>query len=248
MNIKLKIAYDGTLYLGWQKTKFGPSIEEALEKAISQILQEEVSLQAASRTDAGVHAEGQIVNFTTIKEMDLALLKKGISAVLPKDISLLSLEQVHDSFHPTLDSTGKEYHYRICQGSVQLPFHRHFSWYFPYPLCMVKMYAASRSLLGEHDFSAFCNDRSLLDKDATCHIFGIEISLVDSGLKISITGDHFLYKMVRNIAGTLAYIGCGKILAEELPLILQSKDRKKAGMTAPAHGLTLNQVFYKDEK
>lgn len=244
-NFKLTLAYEGTRYLGWQKTKMGPSIEEELEKAIAQILHEEITLQAASRTDAGVHAACQIVNFFTKKEINSYRLKRGINALLPKDISVLSLEEVEEAFHPTLSNIGKEYHYHICNGTVQLPFFRTTSWHFSYPLCIEKMKEGAKLLTGVHDFSAFCNDRSLYTKDTVREIFSIDIDPIEhERLRISVRGNHFLYKMVRNIAGTLIYVGCGKIAIDNLQNILKSQDRKQAGVTAPAHGLTLKEVFY----
>ena len=158
-NIRLTLSYLGTLYLGWQKTRMGPSIEEALEKALSQILQESISLQAASRTDAGVHAEGQVVNFFTKQEkLDLKRLQKSLNGLLPKEISVIDISFAPDPFHPTLDVLGKEYHYHLCCSTVQLPFYRHVSWHFPYLLDLQKMQDAAQLLVGKHDFSAFCNE------------------------------------------------------------------------------------------
>ena len=138
-NLKLTLSYEGTQYLGWQKTKMGPSIEETLEKALSQVLRHPVKLQAASRTDAGVHAAGQVINLFTSSPEDLFRLKKSFNGVLPRDISVLTLEEMPDAFHPTLDAQGKEYHYHICLGNVQLPFLRLVSWHFPYPLNIDEM-------------------------------------------------------------------------------------------------------------
>lgn len=245
-NIKLTVSYDGTRYLGWQKTKTGPSIEECLEKAAGQILQEKVSLQAASRTDRGVHAEGQVVNFVTSKpDLDLRRLQHGINALLPDDISIRALEDVTLEFHPTLQAKGKEYQYQICNSPVQLPFFRHISWHYPLPLLLDQMREASLKLIGQHDFSAFCNELAIQETNPICTLTEIIISPVEKGrLLISISGDHFLYKMVRNLVGTLVYVGAGKILPSSLPSILEKKDRTQAGITAPAHGLFLKQVFY----
>jgi len=244
-NIKLILAYEGTLYLGWQKTISGPSIEEELEKAVSQILQQPVSLQAASRTDAGVHAEGQVVNFFTEKEMPLDKLQKGLNSILPNDISVLQIEEAPESFHPTLQNCGKEYHYSVCLGPTQLPFYRNFSWHFSYPVNIEEMKKAALHLIGRHDFSAFTNEKQ---ENNIREIFGIEIEEFVSRLKIRVSGNNFLYKMVRNIVGTLLYVGCGKLSAEEIPAILNSKDRTLAGVTAPALGLVLKEVFYDRKK
>lgn len=241
-NCKLIIAYEGTRYLGWQKTKMGPSIEEALEKALFQITRRELNLQAASRTDAGVHASGQVVNFFLSEKPDPYKLQKGLNAVLPHDICVKSLEIMVSEFHPTLHTTGKEYRYFVCNGPVQLPFHRMFSWHFPYPLDLQAMNEAAMPLIGTHDFSTFCNLRV---ENGIRTLKQITITPFDENrFCFSITGDHFLYKMVRNLVGTLVYTGCGKLKPGEISSILASKERSHAGVTAPAHGLTLNQVFY----
>jgi tRNA pseudouridine38-40 synthase len=238
-NIQLIIAYEGTRFLGWQKTKEGPSIEEEVQKALEQILQHPVQLQAASRTDAGVHAKSQVVNFFS---PSLNISPKNINGVLPKDISVLHLEQMPEAFHPTLDCIGKEYFYDLCLGHAQLPFHRNFSWHFPYPLDLHQMEKAAAQLIGEHDFSAFTSERQEDNRRQVTDI-GI-IPLPNHRLRIRVAGNRFLYKMVRTIVGTLIYVGCGKIEARSMTDIVQSKDRTRAGVTAPAHGLALNRVFY----
>ncbi len=249
MNLKLVIAYFGRSFSGWQKTNKGNSIEEALEKALQQILQHDVQLQAASRTDAGVHAEGQVVNFLTHKKVCLKALVHSLNGLLPKDISVLSAEEMPMDFHPTLSCRKKEYLYDLCYGPVQMPFVRHTSWHFPYALDLKKMQTAADHLIGVQDFSCFCNERALWDRNPICHVEKIEFMnfLETERLSIAITGDHFLYRMARNMAGTVAYAGCGKIDPEQIPAILASKDRTQAGMTAPAHGLTLKRVFYDDD-
>jgi tRNA pseudouridine38-40 synthase len=244
-NIKLILAYEGTHYLGWQKTAMGPSIEEELEKALAQILRHPVNLQAASRTDAGVHAEGQVVNFFTEVEVPLERLQKSLNGLLPKDISILKIEEASEGFHPTLQSRGKEYHYSVCLGPTQLPFYRNFSWHFSYPVDMEEMKKAALLLKGRHDFSAFTNERQ---ENNVREIFDIVIEPLDSRMKIRVSGNNFLYKMVRNIVGTLLYVGCGKLPSEEIPAILTSKDRTLAGVTAPAVGLVLKEVFYDKQK
>lgn len=245
-NIKLLLAYDGTNLLGWQKTSLGPSIEQHLETVLTQILQEPISLQAASRTDAGVHAEGQVVNFFTKKEtLDLAKLQKSLNGLLPKQITVLQIEEMPISFHPTLESQGKEYHYFLCNTAVQQPKHRLFSWQFPYRLDLNNMQLACAHFLGTHDFSTFCNELPLSKRDPVCTLKSIKLVTLDSSrLCIQVRGNRFLFRMVRNLVGTLAYIGCGKIPLSAVPDLLQSRQRKVAGVTAPSHGLHLIQVFY----
>ncbi|MBI3236537.1 MAG: tRNA pseudouridine(38-40) synthase TruA [Chlamydiales bacterium] len=245
-NYKCLLSYKGTNYVGWQKNPFGDTIEERLEKALFQLLKEKISLQAASRTDAGVHAEGQVIQFTTSSSLeDTNGCLSFLNAHLPCDIRLLSLEQVPSHFHPTLDAIGKEYRYAICNAPFQLPFHQDFSWHFPYPLDIDAMKEASQSLLGSHDFSTFCNERPLWTRNPICSLSSILINKQEENrLFISIYGNHFLYKMVRNLVGTLLYVGCKKISKHSIPSILAEQRRPSAGVTAPAHGLTLKTVFY----
>lgn len=247
INIKLGLAYDGNAYLGWQKTSAGPSIENTLQTTLEQILQEKISLQAASRTDAGVHARGQVVNFHTHKlHLDLYLLKQALNRTLPSDIVILDIVEVPHEFHPTLSAKGKEYHYFICNDTVQLPQHRFYSWHYPYPLDLDKMCLAAQFLIGKHNFSAFCNTKnnevySSYVREITDIII---VPLPDKRLCIKVSGVNFLYKMVRNIVGTLLYVGSGKLTVEAIPVIVKSQNRTEAGITAPAHGLVLHQVFY----
>jgi tRNA pseudouridine38-40 synthase len=240
------LTYDGTAYLGWQKTKMGPSIEEALEKALSQVLQHSIHLQAASRTDAGVHAAGQVANFFTTKEVSLDKLKYSLNCILPKDIAVKSMEEAPADFHPTLDCKSKEYHYRVCFGPVQIPQQRLYEWHYFKDIDIAAIKETIPMLIGERDFAAFCNTR---ETNAYAHyrrfLQSIEVvELPRDCLRFEIKGNNFLYKMVRNLIGTLVYVGCGKIEKERVPEILLSQDRTQAGMTAPAHGLCLHKVNY----
>ncbi len=232
---KVFLAYDGTRYFGWQKTVEGPSIQGEMEKAIAQITGEMVIPEAASRTDRGVHAEGQVVQFAIKAPIDPKRLLKGLNGVLPSDIRVLEIVPCH--FHPTLDALGKEYRYRICLGPVQDPMNYLYSWHFRHPLDLEKVESAANHLIGTHDFTAFANEE---EKNPICTLQSISFQ---KGY-FQIIGTRFLYKMARNIVGTLVYIGCGKLPADSIPQILKSRDRKRAGITAPAHGLHLHQVFY----
>jgi len=242
-NICLQLAYDGEPFFGWQKTEAGPSIEEALQTVLEQILQEPIKLQAASRTDRGVHAEGQVVNFMTNKEPPL---KISLNRLLPSSIRVLEVKVMPPSFHPTIDATGKLYTYCICFGPTQLPFHRHFSWHVPPLLDLEQMQKAATYFIGEHDFSAFCNvHENLKYPHKRRRIDQIEfISLGENRIQIAICGNHFLYKMVRNLVGTLVHVGEGRLNADAIPDILASKKRIEAGVTAPAHGLTLKMIYF----
>jgi tRNA pseudouridine38-40 synthase len=204
-------------------------------------------LQAASRTDRGVHARGQVTQFLTSKiPLDLAKLKISLNQLLPKDVVVLSMDFAETSFHPTLHSKGKEYRYYLCYDSIQLPEHRFYSWHTPGCLNLETMQQAAKLLTGTHDFTSFCNVKKnahYSHYERIIHKICIE-ELQRKRLCISIQGNHFLYKMVRNIVGTLIYIGRGKILLDDLPNLIQSHDRTQIGMTAPAHGLFLEKVFY----
>lgn len=237
-NTKIIISYDGTRYLGWQETQEGPSIEGTLRQSLERILQHPVILQAASRTDQGVHAHGQVVNFFTPKTLSL----HNLNGVLPKDIAASSVEIMPESFHPTLDCNGKEYHYHICNSHFQNPIYRLSSWHCYYKLNLDAMREAAQNLIGEHDFAAYCNYFTKNNYDSTIRrIDKLEILPSNNRLHIKISGNHFLYKMVRNIVGTLVFVGRGKL---DPATFLQIKDRRLLGVTAPAHGLYLHKVLY----
>lgn len=246
-NLKLVLAYDGTAYKGWQKTPLGPSIEDTLQRALQQIFQCPMTLQAASRTDAGVHANGQVVNlFAETDRLNLKRLQFSLNQLLPRDIVVISIDKMPDAFHPTLDVIEKEYRYRICNGPFQLPQNRMYSWHVPYALDVGSMREAAKYFCGELDFRALCN----LKTNKIYHhyvrkIESIEIEEFAQGrLEIRVTGTNFLYKMVRNIVGSLVDVGKKRIAVSKIPYILASKDRTQAGITAPAHGLNLWRIGY----
>jgi tRNA pseudouridine38-40 synthase len=238
----LLLSYDGTPFFGWQKTEAGPSIQEALETACAQVLGEPVQCEAASRTDRGVHAEGQVVQFRANKEMLPQKLLLALNSYLPKEIRVQKVFLVPPSFHPTLDATSKTYHYYLCFGKTQLPFHRRFSWHYRYPIDLRLMTQAARQLIGTHDFSAFTTERV---EDPIRTLLDVNLSLFEENrLKIEMRGDRFLYKMARTVAGTLAQIGSGKLPPDWMAHLFHSKRREEGGLTAPPHGLFLFEVYY----
>ncbi|WP_420422240.1 tRNA pseudouridine(38-40) synthase TruA [Simkania sp.] len=243
-NIKLIISYDGSAYLGWQASNVGVSIEGTLKEVLEKILQQDVNLQAASRTDAGVHAEAQVVNFFLEKPRNLEQLHKSLNQLLPKDIRIAAIEEAAEDFHPTLETKGKEYHYRLTRSHVQLPFDRLFAWHYPLPLDLKKMEAATQFFIGEHDFQVFGNTADPKPKDTIRTLYRLDLISSEDELRFEIHGNNFLYKMARNIVGTLVYIGAGKLSLEDAEKLIATKDRTLAGMTAPAHGLLLKKVFY----
>ncbi len=242
MNVKMIISYDGTRYFGWQKTKTGPSIQETVEKALSILLKTPTSIEAASRTDRGVHANGQAVHFFLDKPRDLARLLYSLNSLLPFDIRILEIEAMPDDFHPTLQALSKEYRYSICNQPVQDPTRRLYSWHVHQPLDVEAMEQSSAVLLGTHDFASFTTIES---KDTIRTLFAIQIMVhPNEPLKICIEGDRFLYKMMRRLVGTLVAAGKKKLSSQEVSSLLSAPNRAKAGMTAPAHGLFLHKVYF----
>lgn len=245
-NIVLTIAYDGTNYKGWQNIKSLPSVEEALQTALSKIIEGNLFLQAASRTDAGVHACGQIVNFLSETTFPLEGIKMRLNSILPSDISVLSVREAPLDFHPTLDCKLKEYHYFVCNSQIQMPQNRLYSWHFPYILNFELMEKAASLLIGNLNFEAFCNVRkNHVYADYVREVKSIEILRhPEERICFKIQGNTFMYKMVRNLVGTLLCVGSGKMTIEELIKGLESKKRSQIGVTARAHGLTLFKIYY----
>lgn len=246
-NIALILAYDGAAYRGWQDNTQGHTVEKTLREACEQILRHPVTLQAASRTDAGVHAEGQVVNFLTSRlDIDLTTLQEGLNALTPPDMAVLKLWEAADDFHPTLHNGGKIYHYHVSHAQVQLPLRRHIEWHYPGSLNVPLMHEAALALVGTHNFQAFCNTRKNLHYETFVRTL-LRVDIVELGqeqLRFELEGTSFLFRMARNIVGTLVYIGSGRLPAPIIPTLLKSGNRTEAGMTAPAHGLILNRVLF----
>ena len=238
MFYKMVIAYNGSEFLGYQDNKSGPTIEGKLTSALEKILQHPVNLEGASRTDRGVHAEGQVITFETHKVLDLSKFKLSLNQLTPASIAVLSIKE-SESFHPTLDAKSKTYGYTIHNAPVPSPFHNHTAWHIPIALNLGRMQKAAKALIGKHNFQAFTQD-TYDDYNRTIE----EITLSQEGefIHCTITGDSFMYKMVRNIVGTLVL--CGKDPSIDISTILKSKKRSLAGMCAPAHGLVLKQITY----
>lgn len=241
----LTVAYDGAPFCGWQSSGALPSVEGELRRVLTQILNHPVELQAASRTDRGVHAEGQVVSFETSSLLSADKLKQGLNGLLPKSIVVLEVRELSHPFHPTLDARSKVYTYRLSLGPLQMPLERFKAWHIHEPLDLEAMHLAASFFLGTHDFSAFCNQRKDLrypDKYRTLQ--RIELRQKGDLLEIELQADRFLYKMARNLVGTLVDIGRKKYTPASVLEMLQSKARSRAGVTAPAHGLTLKKVYY----
>lgn len=252
--IKLVLQYDGTDYSGWQVQKREKTIQSVLESAIRTVTGEQVRVTGAGRTDAGVHALLQVAAFRTRTHLKPNVLFRALNANLPSDIFLVRAAECASDFHPRFDAKQKTYSYIISSTGPCSVFLKRYSWQIPYELNISSMRKAAQLLVGQHDFACFrasgCSSRS-----AVRTIKGISISRADTFgfmgfqfrvplIKISIRADAFLRHMVRNIVGTLVEVGRGKTPAQEMKGVLESKDRKCAGPTAPAQGLFLEKIAY----
>jgi tRNA pseudouridine38-40 synthase len=241
--IKLTIEYDGTAYAGWQRQPHQPTVQGAIETALTRITQERISVLAAGRTDAGVHARGQVASFQSHKSIPVNKWALALNSCLPPDISVLSSEHVPESFHARYSAKEKVYEYRIYRHSSRPALDRNRVWHLPYDLDIEAIRQAMSSLVGPHDFTSFQGPRSNTS-DPICVISQISLSSDLMTLTIQIQANRFLKQMVRAIVGTLAEIGRHKRSTDCLPDILQVRDRRAAGETAPPQGLCLVQVLY----
>jgi tRNA pseudouridine38-40 synthase len=242
-NIKIVIEYDGTRYCGWQRQKNGVSIQETIEKAIEKVTGEKTEIIGSSRTDAGVHAKGQVANFLTSSTVPPEKICYAINSFLPDDIVILSSQEVPLDFHSRYSSKGKKYSYTILNRKIPSALLKNYSAHIPYELNIEDMIRASKYFLGEHDFSAFKSTGSSV-KGNVRTIKRLELIKDEDIIKMFIEANGFLYNMVRIIAGTLIEVGKGRIKPDDIPFIIDSRDRKKAGPTAPAQGLCLEKVYY----
>lgn len=239
----ITIAYNGTNFYGWQKQENGPTIQSSVEDALKKLFSYNIEIRGSSRTDAGVHAIGQRAVFFHEHTIPMENVPLALNNFLPQEIRILKCEEVDFDFHPQYDAKNKTYKYRIYNKRIMNPLEYNLAWHVNKYLDICKIKNASKSLLGTHDFSAFCAVGSNT-KTKIRHINYIDIERIGDIVEIIINGDGFLYNMVRIIAGTLAYVGYGKLREKDVYLALESKDRSKAGITAPACGLTLVQVNY----
>ena len=240
---KLTLEYDGTGYAGWQRQPHQPTIQEAVERAIMQVSQASVSVIAAGRTDAGVHALGQVASFRTDRAWAPTDWTRALNAVLPEDISVRSTELMPDTFHAQHAARGKLYEYRIFNRSERPTIGRRYVWHVYRPLNDAAMRQAASTLIGSHDFSSF--EGALTDnEDPRCHLQRLTLSRRNDRLSIEAYADRFLRHMVRAIVGTLVEVGTGKRSPQSLTEVLNARDRSAAGQTAPPHGLFLVRVDY----
>lgn len=243
--VKLTVAYDGTAYAGWQVQPNGPTIQATMEEVLARILQEPVRVRAAGRTDAGVHAREQVVDFADAGVRDLGTIVHGGNALLPPTIRILSAAEAPETFDARRHATEKEYRYFLYLSPVDSPFLSRYAWHIEKPLDLDAVQAGLSHLVGEHDFSSFrgqgCNAispvRTILRAEVSKHD-------VPGLISIDVSGTGFLRHMVRNVVGTAVGAGKGKHSAEHVGAILRARDRSAAGVNAPPHGLFLWRVSY----
>ena len=243
MRIKMVVAYDGTNYKGWQVQPNGITIEEVLNKNLSKLLGEEIVVSGASRTDSGVHSLGNIAVFDTNTRMPADKIAFALNQRLPEDIVVQGSCKVEDGWHPRYQNSRKTYEYRILNRTFRMPTRRLDTYFYHYPLDMEKMKKAASYLVGEHDFKSFCAIGAQL-KTTVRTIYACDVEKDGDIITIRVTGNGFLYNMVRIIAGTLVQVGGGAVAPDEVGEILAKKDRSAAGPTAPAHGLTMMGIEF----
>jgi len=251
-NIKLTIQYDGALFSGFELQPHKKTVRGEIEKALSKLFKTPIKIISASRTDSGVHALGLVVGFKLAHPIPTRKIVAALNSCLPEGVRAIEAQEKRQKFHARYDTKGKEYEYLIYNGQILPPFARNFVWQVKPKLDLASMKKAAKFLVGKHDFSSFCAARSD-DKDRVRTLYKISLSKhkirVWDGNQVEVisckvAGNGFLYKMVRNIVGTLVDVGLKKIKAAEVEKILEACDRRSAGRTAPPQGLCLVKVNY----
>jgi tRNA pseudouridine38-40 synthase len=251
LKFKLVIAYDGTAYQGWQVQKIGTGVQEKIETAFGKIFPGVKRIHSSSRTDTGVHALGMVAHVeipATEFKMPVGRLALALNALLPEDIRVLTTTRVSEKFHARFDATGKQYRYFVWNHQAMNPLLQKRAWHVPKHLDLKAMRAAAKLFIGQHDFRCFAGTRSYEMESNVRTLTRCDLKKSGPQLTFVIEGDGFLYKMCRGIVGTLIQVGQGKIPLAQVLDILASRDRRTAGMTAPAHGLVLWKVFYQPQK
>lgn len=241
--IKLTIAYDGTNYCGWQVQPNGITVEEVINKALCKLTGEDIAVIGASRTDSGVHALGNVAVFDSATSIPPERIAMALNQRLPDDIVIVKSEEVAPDFHPRYCDCEKTYEYHIINTRTPIPTKRLTNYFVSYDLDVERMQQAADYLVGEHDFVSFCNVRTQVE-DTVRTVTELEVLREGEEITIRISGNGFLYNMVRIIVGTLVRVGRGFYTPEKVKEILEAKDRKTAGVTAPAHGLMLVEIRY----
>jgi len=247
-NLRLEMCYDGSRYRGWQRLPGAENtIQGKLEQTLTRILGEKIEVSGSGRTDAGVHAMGQVASFHCENPMPAEEILKQLRRYLPEDIGIYSCKEAAPRFHARLNARGKTYCYRIWNSEAPCVFQRRYVACFPERLDVEAMNRAGQQMLGEHDFAAFCT-RAKVKKSTVRCITALRVACIGNEIQITVTADGFLYNMVRAITGTVLYAAEGKLTPEDIPEILASGDRSLAGPTVPPGGLYMTRLWYEDER
>ncbi len=247
MRIKLTIEYDGTAYAGWQRQENALAVQQVIEEALTKLTRARVVIAGASRTDAGVHALGQTAHFDTESRIPPDKYAFALNTMLPADIRIRKSEAVSDAFHARFSNEGKRYRYLIYQSPHAGALNRNTHAHVIYPLDDEKMRRELTALIGKHDFAAFAASGSVV-KDTVRTIYSASLTRRGDELELLVEGSGFLYNMVRIIAGTLISVGAGRLEEGAFARAIQSGNRLDLGVTAPAHGLTLMEVYYRERE
>lgn len=244
-NIKLIIEYDGTNYCGWQTQENGPSIQESIEKALFKLTGEETNVNGSGRTDARVHARGQVANFFTSSTVPGNKFSYALNNLLPRDIVIKDSDEVDADFHARFSAKGKTYSYHMINSKFPSALYRNYAYHINYceRLDIGRMKEAAKTFVGTYDFAGFMAAGSIV-KDTVRTIFEISVESEGEMIHLYYKGSGFLYNMVRIITGTILYAGIGRIEPDEIKDIILSKDRSRAGITVPPGGLYLEEVYY----
>lgn len=242
-NIKLTLSYDGTNYHGWQRQRGFASIQEELEKACKAFFQQDVSIRGAGRTDAGVHALGQCASFTADTPIPMNKVPLALNRILPKDIVVTDAQLVSADFHPQYSAKNKTYQYDIINARYPIPQMRNYAEFIYKPLDVEAMNKGAQYFIGTHDFAAFCSSQNTKEMTKRT-IYHAQVTRYKEKIRFTVCGNGFLHNMVRIMAGTLIKVGIGELEAGQIANIIGSKDRQKAGITAPACGLTMCKIEY----
>lgn len=243
MNIRLKLKYDGTAYHGWQIQKNAVTVQETVRDALSKITGSDITLVGCGRTDAGVHALGYTCNFHTQSTVPPDRLPYALNSLLPQDIVCVEASEAEEEFHAKNSAKKKRYIYKIFCGEFPDAFLCRYAWHVKYPLDLTAMQEAAKAFVGEHDFIGFASSGFTV-KTTVRTIYSLDVTREGDIITIDVTGNGFLYNMVRIIAGTLVFAGGGKIDPSDMSDIIASRDRTRAGITAPPQGLFLKEVYY----
>jgi tRNA pseudouridine38-40 synthase len=245
--IRLTLAYDGSDFAGWQVQPGRRTVQASLESVLSRLLDRPVQVAGSGRTDAGVHAAAQVASFRTNASLDTERMRRGLNALLPPDVRVIEAAEAPEAFHARRSAVSKEYRYRVARGDVVSPFRRRYVWHRWGHLDLVAMDEAAACLVGSHDFS------SLVAAGGQAEHHRRKVSRARWSVEgpdlweFRIEADGFLYRMVRNIVGTLVEVGRGRRSPQEMPMLIAARDRRRAGPTAPAQGLRLERVIYRPE-